>query len=61
MKSSPWHLFYKDSNYFKNPASAKQLLNKNDISSLKLLLIEVLNGFFKKKRRAAHWLKSLCK
>ncbi|MAP81087.1 MAG: RNA methylase [Aequorivita sp.] len=49
MKSSPWHLFYKDSNYFKNPASAKQLLNKNDISSLKLLLIEVLNRFFEKK------------
>jgi len=49
MNSYSWKTFFDDSNKLCKPAQAKQLVSKNDIAEIKLLLNNVLTGFLAKE------------
>ncbi|MEH6762983.1 MAG: RNA methylase [Aequorivita antarctica] len=45
MNSNSWETFFYNTNKLSKPAQAKQLISKEDISEIELLLISVLNGY----------------
>lgn len=45
MNSNSWETFFYNTNKLSKPAQAKQLISKEDISDMELLLISVLNGY----------------
>ncbi|SRX73797.1 RNA methylase [Aequorivita antarctica] len=45
MNSNSWETFFYNTNKLSKPAQAKQLISKEDISEMELLLISVLNGY----------------
>lgn len=49
MNSHTWEFFFNDSKKLTKPAQAKQLISKNDVDEMKLLLTDVLTGFLAKE------------
>ena len=49
MNTNSWKTFFEDANMLKKPAQANQLISAREIEEVKLLLVNVLEGFLAKE------------